>query len=123
MKRFVIFGIGSTLGAAIDFFVTWLLLNQGINAFLSFAISMSISATLVYFYHEYLTFRDHRDSNYSLSRFSQFLTSTLMIYGFRVALFYGLTTLQVLEIIALLVALVSSLFINYFVSKLLIFKN
>ena len=123
MKRFLLFGLGSTLGASIDFFVTWLLLQQGFNAFISFALAMSFSGTLVYFYHEYLTFNEYRVSNYSQSRLSQFLISTLMIYGFRVALFYGLTELQVLEVIALLVALVSSLFINFFVSKLLIFKS
>ena len=123
MKRFFLFGLGSTLGACIDFLVTWLLLNQGINALLSFALSMSISSTLVYFYHEYLTFKEHRLSQYSHARISQFLTSTLMIYGFRVALFYGLLSLEVLEVIALVVALVSSVFINFFVSKLLIFRS
>lgn len=123
MKRFFLFGLGSTLGAAIDFLVTWLLLQQGLNAFISFAMAMSISATLVYLYHEYLTFKEHRDSSYSHTRLSQFLTSTLIIYGFRVSLFYGLTTFQVVEVIALFIALVSSVSINYFVSKLLIFRN
>lgn len=123
MKRFLLFGFGSTLGAFIDFFVTLLLMQQGFNPFVSLALAMSISATLVYFYHEFLTFNEHRAANYSHSRLSQFLTSTLMIYGFRVALFYGLTALQILEVIALLVALVLSVFINYFVSKLLIFKS
>lgn len=123
MKRFIFFGIGSILGASIDFVVTWLLLNQDINAFLSFAIAMSFSATVVYFYHEFLTFKEHRESQYSHSRLSQFLISTLMIYVFRVALYYGLISLQIFEVIALLVALVSSVFINFFVSKLLIFKS
>jgi putative flippase GtrA len=123
MKRFFLFGLGSTFGACIDFLVTWLLLQQGLNAFISFALAMSMSATLVYFYHEYLTFKEHRDSSYSHTRLSQFLTSTLLIYAFRVTLFYGLTALQVLEVIAILVALVSSVFINFFVSKLLIFKR
>ena len=123
MKHFILFGLGSTLGACIDFLVTWLMLIQGFNAFVGFAVAMSISATVVYFYHEYLTFKEQRNSEYSNARLSQFLTSTLMIYGFRVALFYGLLSLQVLEVIALLVALVSSVFINFFVSKLLIFKS
>ena len=123
MKRFVLFGLGSSLGAGIDFLVTWYLLNQGFNAFAGFTVAMSISATLVYFYHEYLTFKDQCDDQYSHTRLSQFLISTLTIYGFRVAIFYALTAVHVLEVIALLIALVSSVFINYFVSKLLIFKN
>lgn len=123
MKRFFVFGLGSTLGASIDFILAWVLLIKGFNAFVGFAVAMSISATVIYFYHEYLTFNDRCNSQFSKARLSQFLTSTLMIYGFRVVLFYGLTALQVLEVIALMVALVSSVFINFFVSKLLIFKS
>lgn len=123
IRDFIVFIFGSFLGAALDFLISWFLIVHGLTGLISLLISMFISAPIVYLYHEFITFRRCLSFQYSHSRLSQFLTSTLIIYGFRVALFYGLLALQVLEVIALLVALVSSVFINFFVSKLLIFKG
>ena len=122
IKRFILFGGISTLGAAIDFVLTWWLLSYGFSAFLGFGLSMCVSATLVYLMHEFITFNQDRTVGFSQHRLFKFLFSTVLIYLLRVGVFYLLVYIGTIEVVAIGIALVSSVVINYSVSKFLIFK-
>jgi putative flippase GtrA len=122
MKRLLVFALGSLLGAGIDFFLGYLLLLRGIEGALAIGLAMSISAIVVYFYHEFFTYRSVASKTHK-GRLSAFLLSTFFIYLSRISVFYLLLFVGLMEVIALAVALVSSLTINYFISTKLIFKR
>ncbi len=123
MKQFIIFGSASVLGALIDFTIVALLVTAGYAGVVAFAAAMAVSATVVYLIHEYITFQKNREAGFKSSRFIAFLANTSVIYLWRVAIFYLLVRLSVPELIAVGVSLVSSLFINFIISRTLIFKS
>jgi len=122
MKRLLFFAFGSLLGAGIDFFLGYFFLTKGIEGAAAIGLSMCLSAVVVYFYHEFFTYNS-ASSKIDKVRLTAFLFSTLLIYLSRVAVFYSLLFVGFVEVIALALALVSSLFINYLISTKLIFKR
>lgn len=121
MKRFFKFTAVSCVGFCIDYVLTLSFLNYAIPAALSLAISMGFSATVVYFLHHYFTFGVGKYDQPRLSRLTMFLVSSLVVYLFRLAFFQGLRFVGAGLEFSLLVALASSLIVNYSISRLVIF--
>ena len=113
MKRLFVFAVGSLVGAGIDFLLGYRLLLNGVEGALAIGLSMSLSAVVVYFYHEFFTYKSVA-SKTDKGRLSVFLLSTFLIYLSRVSVFYLLLFVGLMEVIALAVALVSSLVIFHF---------
>lgn len=123
MKRLVIFGLGSCLGAAIDFVLGLTLIRFGVPGSLALALTMCVSATVVYAVHQRVTFADIGPARLSSRRLALFLVNTAMIYIFRVMVFSTLSLAGLTYAPALGLAIVSSLLVNFTVSRLVIFTG
>jgi putative flippase GtrA len=123
VRRFLLFGIGSTVGAAIDFTIGLVLLGIGLPAWLALGLAMTVSANIVYVLHQKVTFGDLHSRDLHAGRLAAFLTSTLLVYLFRLAAFEGLKAIGWTDAMALAAALVASLSINFAVSRSLIFSR
>lgn len=121
VRRFVFFGMVSTLGALIDFAIGWSLIRAGFAPAIALAGAMCVSATLLYVIHQRLTFADIGGRELAWKRLAAFIGSTVMIYLFRLALYSGLTALGGAPAPSLAAALVLSVVINYSVSRIFIF--
>ena len=123
MKRLLLFGMGSTIGAAIDFCIALVLLRIGCPGWLALALAMCVSASVVYHIHQRVTFADIDLGELSLRRLTLFLLSTFFVYGLRMLVFEGLRYSGGGEVLALSVALVSSLVVSFGVSRYYIFQS
>ena len=123
MHRFLQFGLISTLGAGIDFAITLALIERGFASFQALAAAMFISASIVYVLHQKLVFADMATSRLSGGRYTGFLLNTLAIYAFRVVTLEILLQNQAPNGVAVAIVLISSVAINYSVSRLLIFAD
>lgn len=122
MKRFFVFGLGSVAGAVVDFSFGLLLIWMGMPGWLALACAMTVSANLVYVIHQKITFSDLGSSDLHRGRLTVFLLNTALIYVCRVILLEGLLMLGWLPAVALAVALVASVVVNFIISRLYIFK-
>jgi putative flippase GtrA len=120
--RFFIFSVGSSIGALIDFGLALLLLQKGLDGWMALAIAMSVSASVVYVIHQKVTFGDLHSHKLHAGRLAAFLASTAMIYFFRLTLFEILRRFGTVLALALGVALVASIAVNFIVSRTLIFS-
>lgn len=123
MRRFFIFGIGSTVGALIDFTLSLLLLKLGLSGWLALALSMLVSANVVYAIHQKVTFADLDSADLHAGRLTAFVLNTALVYLFRLALFELLRLLGLAVAVALCIALVASVGLNFAVSRILIFSG
>jgi putative flippase GtrA len=115
--------LGSAGGALIDFVIALVLLRNGADGWLALAIAMSVSASAVYLLHQKVTFADLGTRELSWSRFTFFVINTGFVYLIRVAVFEILNTAGNGLTLSLGVALVSSLLINFGISRWLIFSG
>lgn len=123
MRRFFIFGIGSTVGALIDFALSLVLLQAGVSSWLALALSMLVSANVVYAIHQKVTFSDLSSGDLHAGRLAAFILNTVVIYFFRLALFELLLLAGLAVALALCIALIASVVINFAVSRILIFSG
>lgn len=122
MKHFILFGLGSVAGAAIDFTIGLLLISLGLPGWLALACAMVVSANVVYVIHQKITFADLKSSDLNAGRLTAFLTNTVLIYVFRVVLLEVLLRFDWAPAAALAIALVASVVVNFVVSRLYIFN-
>ncbi|WP_181409779.1 GtrA family protein [Martelella alba] len=82
VKRYMVFGGGSLLGAAIDYVGT-LALNSGFGVPPAIALGcvMIVSATVVFCYHDYITFRT-AGAGWG-RRFIRFMLLAIVIFALR----------------------------------------
>jgi putative flippase GtrA len=123
VRRFVLFGLVSTGGAAIDFVVALSLIRLGVSPALALAGAMSVSAVLVYVVHQRRTFADLGGRDLSWRRLLMFCASTVLVYLFRLALYGALVAAGAAAALALAVALVASVLVNFTISRALIFMG
>ena len=123
MRRMVIFGLGSLVGALIDFAIGLALLKAGFSSWLALAGAMSVSAVVVYVIHQKVTFGDLHSSDLHAGRLAAFLANTAIVYVLRVALFEAAYSAGVTEALALAAALVGSFVVNFAISRVLIFSG
>lgn len=122
MKHFLLFSLGSIVGAAIDFSIGLLLMWLGLPGWLALAGAMVISANVVYVIHQKITFADLKSSDLDTGRLTVFLTNTALIYICRVVLLEVLLRFDWAPAAALAIALVASVIVNFVVSRLFIFN-
>ena len=123
MSRFFLFGLISTGGAAFDFIVVLLLMKADFSPALSLAFAMCVSATALYVIHQKITFVDIGGRDLRFSRLVAFLTNTAVVYGFRLLIFSVFSGFGINIPLALGLSLISSLALNYMVSRTLIFPK
>lgn len=122
MFRIFIFSIVSSIGALIDFGLGLILLQRGLDGWMALAVAMSVSASVVYVIHQKVTFGDLHSRDLNAGRLAAFLASTVMIYLFRLTLFEILLSFGTALALALGIALVASVTVNFAVSRILIFS-
>ena len=123
MNHLVVFGVGSTIGAIIDFVLALILLRAGYPGWLALALPMIVSGTAVYVFHQKVTFADLGSRQLDNRRLGLFLANTALVYVFRVAVYELLRRAMLSQVLALGAALVSSLILNFAISRLLIFSE
>ncbi len=82
---------------------------------------MCLSASIVYVIHQRATFADIESSDLNAKRYLYFVANTITIFGLRVLVFEQLISIHFRQSVALFIALASSFFINYGISRVLIF--
>ncbi|EFO29977.1 conserved hypothetical protein [Roseibium sp. TrichSKD4] len=112
----------SLVGALIDFPIVSGMLALGQGSLLAFAVAMCVSGSVVYVFHQKLTFSDQSGPQFSRKRLAQFLGNTLVVFLFRVAVFEAVSLTGLQQEICVALAIVSSFFLNYLVSRFWIFK-
>lgn len=122
MRRIVIFGMISLVGAFIDFLIVSGVLALGLGSLPAFALAMCVSGSVVYVFHQKLTFSDQSGSQLSRKRLAVFLANTLVVFLFRVAVFEAVSLTGLQQELCVALAIVSSFFLNYLVSRFWIFK-
>lgn len=123
LRRFLTFGMVSAVGTVIDLIIVLTLIKFfGIPEWQALALSMLVSATVVYIGHELVTFDDAGTTSLRKRRWLSFAITAFAIYGFRVMVFGLLVSLGMPRMPALLVALVSSIIVNFTISRFAIFK-
>jgi len=112
----------SLVGALIDFLIVSGMLALGLGSLLAFAVAMCVSGSVVYVFHQKLTFADQSGPQLSSKRLAQFLGNTLVVFLFRVGVFETVSLTGLQQEICVALAIVSSFFLNYLVSRFWIFK-
>ncbi|WP_421577769.1 GtrA family protein [Shinella sp. M31] len=119
-KRFLTFGGGSLIGAAIDYVATLLLISfLGISPSVALALSMAVSASVVFAYHEKITFPGSKSG--WRRRYIRFLLLAIVVYALRALLLHAFVLAGVSVPIALAVVIVIVSVFNFAVSSMLIF--
>ncbi|MDH6234957.1 putative flippase GtrA [Mesorhizobium soli] len=122
LKRFSIFAGGSTIGAAIDYVVTlaatsWLKLDPA----LALGLAMIISASVVFFFHDRVTFRGATSN--VVRRYVMFMGWSGLIYILRAFLLKAFLYIGLPLALALLVAIGLASIINFAISSAVIFAK
>ena len=120
MKRYIVFGGGSLLGACIDYVGT-LALNEALEIapWIALGLAMFLSATVVFVYHERVTFRMgggrwHR-------RYLRFLLLAIGIFILRAGVLNFLVSDNLSVPFAVAVAILLISVVNFVASSALIF--
>ncbi len=123
MKRLILFGLGSIVGACIDFAIGYYLLSLGAKGWLALGLGMSVSVTVVYAIHQKLTFADIESHELNARRFLLFAINTATVFSLRVVVFELLIYFGLGLSISLALALTSSLVVNFAISRNIIFGS
>ena len=120
LTKFIIFGGGSTLGAAIDYILTLTLHSVvGLSPSISLALSMVVSSCIVFIYHERITFRTF--GQHWQSRYAKFILLTLVVLGLRIIVLDILLNYDLAVPLAVAIALVVVSIVNFAVSSTFVF--
>lgn len=120
LRQFVVFGGGSVIGAIIDYVLTLVLHDRlGLAPWLGLTLAMAVSSTVVFIYHERITFGTH--GRQWQNRYLRFMILTLIVLGLRIVTLDLLLDcgLSVYLAVALTLALVS--IVNFAVSSTFVF--
>jgi putative flippase GtrA len=122
LKRYSLFAGGSAIGAAIDYVLT-LAASDFVNLkpTIALGLAMIISASIIFFFHDRITFHDARDN--VRHRYFLFMLWSCLIFLIRslllkVGLYAGLPLAM-----ALLLAIGLASMINFVVSSAVIFAK
>ncbi len=119
-KRFVTFSGGSVLGAAIDYALTMLCYHLlRMDPSVALALAMTVSASVVFLYHEKITFRASGPGRGS--RYLRFAALAVLVLGLRVIAVRALTAAGLPVALALAIAIVLVSILNFAASSMLIF--
>ncbi|MBO9629782.1 MAG: GtrA family protein [Shinella sp.] len=119
-KRFLTFGGGSLIGAVIDYVATLILISlMGVSPSVALALSMAVSASVVFAYHEKITFPGSKAG--WQRRYIRFLLLAVVVFALRALLLHAFVLADVPLPIALAVVIVIVSVFNFAVSSMLIF--
>ncbi|MCB1473773.1 MAG: GtrA family protein [Rhodobiaceae bacterium] len=122
VTQFGYFAAASGIGATIDFvLILYLTIQIGLSGWQAIGISMLVSASVVYFIHEHVTFHDPVESRSSGRRWFAFLVWSVGIYVVRVAVFSILIFAGAPHVLSVAAAIVSTALLNFMVSQGAIF--
>lgn len=122
LKRYSLFAGGSAIGAAIDYAVTLAastFLNLEPN--IALGLAMLISASITFFFHDRVTFRDARDT--MRHRFFLFMLWSCFVFLIRTLLLYSGLCAGLPLAVALLLAIGLASIINFAMSSAVIFAK
>ncbi|TCT29240.1 putative flippase GtrA [Martelella mediterranea] len=120
VKKFVLFGGGSALGAVIDYVLTLVFHDVlGLAPWLGLALSMCVSSTVVFVYHEHITFKTH--GSHWQSRYGKFIALTLIILGLRILALDLLLACGLSVYLAVAIALALISILNFAASSTFVF--
>ena len=117
-----IFGVGSTLGAVIDYLITL----TGVQYFYlpptwSLGLAMLVSSSVVFIFHEVLTFQKKKEGR--IQRYRTFMISSAVIFFLRAVFLSIFLTVALNLSISLIVTIIIVFFINYLFSSRYIFRK
>lgn len=122
LAQFLVFLTGSGVGAVIDYVLTLMLVyGLEMDVKTALAVSMCVSAVVVFFFHHRFTFDPSGETRLILM-LARFLALAVVIYGLRALILWltqGLFPVPIQLAIALGVVSV----INFAASKALVFKS
>lgn len=120
-KRFFTFGSGSLVGAIIDYVVTLLLVEFAeLPASVALALAMALSATVVFFFHETITFAGPKASHPRM-RYLRFMLLAALVLALRVIALYAFTAAGLPVSMALIIVIVLVSVFNFAASSILVF--
>ncbi|WP_176086470.1 GtrA family protein [Martelella sp. HB161492] len=122
VKRYIVFGGGSLLGAVIDYLGT-LALNDGFGLPPAVALGfmMIISATVVFYYHHRITFRTAGDA--WLRRYVRFMLLSALIFALRAVVLELLVACNLSVPLAVAAAIVLISVVNFAASSVFVFMK
>lgn len=122
LRKFSLFASGSVIGATIDYLVTLALARwMSLDPAIALAVTMIISATVVFRFHSRITFHEANDN--LLRRYLLFMAWSGLVFLLR-ALLLKLSLYAGLPLaVALLVAIGLASIINFAVSSAVIFAK
>lgn len=122
LRKFSLFASGSVIGAAIDYLVTLALARwTSLDPAIALALTMIVSATVVFRFHSHITFQEANDN--LLRRYLMFMAWSGLVFLLR-ALVLKLSIYAGLPLaMALLVAIGLASIINFAVSSAVIFAK
>ncbi|MCZ4291298.1 GtrA family protein [Hoeflea alexandrii] len=122
LRKFSLFASGSVIGAAIDYLVTLALARwTSLDPAIALALTMIVSATVVFRFHSRITFQEANDN--LLRRYLMFMAWSGLVFLLR-ALVLKLSLYAGLPLaMALLVAIGLASIINFAVSSAVIFAK
>lgn len=120
LRKFIVFGGGSLVGAALDYTVTLFLHDVfSVEPSGALALSMTISASVVFLYHEKFTFGVAGAGR--MRRYARFLLLAILVLALRVALLESLLAGGLSPPLALAMAIVFASLVNFAASSLFVF--
>ena len=119
-RRFVTFSGGSVLGAVIDYGLTMLCYDLlHMDPSVALALAMTVSASVVFLYHEKITFRTAAPGRGA--RYLRFAALAVLVLALRVLAIQALTAAGLPVALALAIAIVVVSILNFAASSMLIF--
>ncbi|MCP8894150.1 GtrA family protein [Shinella daejeonensis] len=120
-KRFFTFGGGSLIGAVIDYAATLLAIRfLGLSPQVALALAMTVSASVVFCYHETITFPGRKTTRL-LPRYVRFMLLAALVLALRVAALHVLTIAGLPVPIALAIVIVVVSLFNFAASSMFVF--
>ncbi len=120
IKRLFTFGGGSLIGAVIDYVATLAAVAfLGLSAGVALAFAMSVSATVVFFYHEHITFPGKKAGR--LTRYIRFMLLAVLVLALRVVALHMLTVAGLPIALALAIVIVVVSLFNFAASSMFVF--
>lgn len=121
LRKFIVFGGGSIVGAVLDYTVTLFLHDFfSVEPSAALALSMTISASVVFLYHEKFTFGVVGAAG-RMRRYVRFLLLAVLVLALRVALLESLLAGGLSAPLALAIAIVFASVVNFAASSLFVF--
>lgn len=121
VPKIAVFASGSVAGAMIDYLATLAISNYlAVSPVVSLAISMIISASAVFLFHEFITFSPPPHSR--RRRYLAFMSLAAIIFAIRSGVLQLLIWTGVPVWLALLLAIGSASAVNFLTSKKIIFR-